>query len=71
MFVTQNTDNRTCIHNIEKLLKFNNKMAKDTLKGGKSLEQSLHKSSYTDDQWACEQVSGIISHQWNGSALGV
>lgn len=50
MFVTQNTDNRTCIHNIEKLLKFNNKMAKDTLKGGKILEQSLHKSSYTDDQ---------------------
>ena len=55
VFVLQNTDNRTCIHDTEKLLKFNHDMANDTLKSGKSLEQSLHKSSYTGDQWAREK----------------
>ena len=42
--VTQNTDSRTYIHDIEKLLKFNHDTANDTLKSGKSLEQPLHKS---------------------------
>ena len=50
VFVTQNTDNRTCIHDIEKLLRFNHEMANSTLKSVKSLEQSLHKSSCMGDQ---------------------
>ena len=45
VFVTQNTDSRTCTHDIEKLLRFNHEMANSTLKSGKVLSSHLTKAA--------------------------